>query len=1782
MPRRPRVPDRPRVTGGASAYLRRLGLWNDPGSGRFIQRGVSTQKALSLIDLFGYNDGAVSVREAARREGSTLARVVDNRLRRGGIELGDVVEVRFVDDEKGKVRARAGRWYDVQWSRFEPAGVDEPAIETPPLRRLRNSRANQGNLTDREIRRAFAVDGVEVRDLNPQNPTASRRLGFFRGDEQIGTIQYEKNNEGLNVLDWSWDEAAESDGTVTRIWANLADVMERSGVAALTVNIPANRGGYFFARGGWDWRTGGTSQRKAIASEVMRLDESSGLSVEELERVHELGRLAHRDLPSDPTEWPQDLPSPNDLALIGYGPGATTWPGKEILNRHGFSGHLRFSGVPSWRTDPRQRIAGAEDPEDLVERLDSFSLEPSIRRDLVDMAIADLDEDQLNGIYDYLTEARGAPALRERTPEQLRLAIGDVVGAYSNGPGSRANYRRSRPNGVAVTVPGEIATKVRQASPIDRARVMAYELRSLQPDQREPVALLALDLLDADQVDDVLEGIGRSVPWIDDPDPEDSRLRGIAALATVEAATAAPLPESPDVVRKRPTSTATDPLDLDRDGAAALATVSLVGSHALSVTSVEGGPTGIVVTSEVRYADPADLSAGLSAFAQGRKVGTVVQTFDRNGRTVTISEFELDPGSRDLGIASTFYANAVEAYQRAGFEYLAAPPTTGNDSYLVARAGFDWRYGGTDHLHVADVAERMAAEREGTILGRSLTQMAERLRVVPEIPEDPADLPEGFPTPSDVAMLGWSPTRPEWIGKDVLQESEWRGVQWLRPRPERKPPYLPNPRNVSTEVPLPSEITLDEVKAMYDDLDLGDGYRTTATASGSAASRFDVSGSILDPTGNRVGGFNRTVQPRNGSIKHALFTMNADAQAAGIGSRFIARSTENARQAGFREIRVSAANGSYNGAYTWARTGYDWANASDPRRAAEAIEDRLGRLTPDSPERDEAEELARALRQPWLDPAVPPEDFPTPNDVAMLGWSPEKGSGRSGTWIGKEAMMAHGWSGVLRLEPMPRALPPRRPVERFPVVGNEDWGDPLPEESIRRAFDQDLGDGFRSEVTAIEERRVGAFTDQRVRGRILGPTGEHVGSFSRLISLDRPEVEFDSLSIDSDYRGRGLGYRFFSQSLDELQLQGVRSIRTWALSDGANYNGAYSWARAGYDWEGAATASHMAAALSQAAEGYVGEDDELVAEIGALVERLSVAVAPPFPDDFPTPNDVAMLGYSRAAVAAGGPPETWFGKEFLTEPMNWNGRLDLRPLRGRTSSVVERRGPEMFVDRSDVSDTSNRTAVIDGGVRLDELRRQPVVGTYGISSPGQAQVSPSTFLNVGVSARPRTGPVDTISPVYDPSVRSWIDVRTRNTTLSLEHPNPSDSALTGVATSSLGGMDLFYAGPVDPPIRGYLLSPGSPAFSRSADGTRWRVGSGFSDGSTGTMDWNRWPGSVAFITPSQATSDPDITMNEVGAARRAGVNLMVLTPDDEEVDAAAFLARGANTPQPGWRGPREFNPTGNASGAYAATIERDWNDSRQRSQQAHSVVPFADRMEFLAERRDAVAEEDLVVPISSLTLEQITDAGRLLNPHHSRQTVGDININARREAEEYLFGVPTRGITANNRPVTAYPASAVNSPGAPFVAVLDPSVVDRSTMTVGPSMQVANPNAEYRISRTGRRTRIRGAVTRPANHGQAVPLRGPITRTELAGAVARPWSNDIEVQVHGGVRLNQITEVRYNPGVYATAASIEEDLRRYAEHPISSTLRMPSSVRALVSDEIVALLAGAGVSVVVV
>ena len=169
-------------------------------------------------------------------------------------------------------------------------------------------------------------------------------------------------------------------------------------------------------------------------------------------------------------------------------------------------------------------------------------------------------------------------------------------------------------------------------------------------------------------------------------------------------------------------------------------------------------------------------------------------------------------------------------------------------------------------------------------------------------------------------------------------------------------------------------------------------------------------------------------------------------------------------------------------------------------------------------------------------------------------------------------------------------------------------------------FDFDLGDGYTSQTDRVRFDARGL----HVTGVITDPDGTAIGTFTRVIEASTAnneyggvEVAHSTLSIDPNYQGKGLGSKFLAASLDSYRNAGVDRVTVLAASSrGGAQNGAYTWAKAGFDWDIRADL----APVREIGDLMVARDKN-----SALGRRLrSVEDDQPLPDDFPIPLDVAV------------------------------------------------------------------------------------------------------------------------------------------------------------------------------------------------------------------------------------------------------------------------------------------------------------------------------------------------------------------------------------------------------------------------------------------------------------------------------------------------------------------------------------------------------------------------------
>jgi uncharacterized protein YjbI with pentapeptide repeats len=271
-------------------------------------------------------------------------------------------------------------------------------------------------------------------------------------------------------------------------------------------------------------------------------------------------------------------------------------------------------------------------------------------------------------------------------------------------------------------------------------------------------------------------------------------------------------------------------------------------------------------------------------------------------------------------------------------------------------------------------------------------------------------------------------------------------------------------------------------------------------------------------------------------------------------------------------------------------------------------------------------------------------------------------------------------------------------------------------ESFLGAFNSDLGDGWSSQVDlpAVKVERSTARIPNGIKSQyvvtipvlISDASGNDAGTARRFIVIGQPSdpslptdisVKFDYVLMKNFAKGKGFGTRFSAKSIESLAGLGIQKIRAKAYTDDeTKYIGAYVWARQGWDWaEGTSLSSVITGAREWVNKQKQDRIDrrlyenggrlfpqemksiDLSAEDGAKLLAMLTAVESylssgtpqsEWPDDLPTPNDIAMFGYEEGDVS-------WPGKDFLTglwdnSPVSWEASLDLAALPAAPAAVV--------------------------------------------------------------------------------------------------------------------------------------------------------------------------------------------------------------------------------------------------------------------------------------------------------------------------------------------------------------------------------------------------------------------------------------------------------------------------------------------------------------------------------
>lgn len=103
----------------------------------------------------------------------------------------------------------------------------------------------------------------------------------------------------------------------------------------------------------------------------------------------------------------------------------------------------------------------------------------------------------------------------------------------------------------------------------------------------------------------------------------------------------------------------------------------------------------------------------------------------------------------------------------------------------------------------------------------------------------------------------------------------------------------------------------------------GDGWSAEVTHVVASPTHIAVLGDIVDERGRVIGEFRREIDPINKSITHGKLEINRWERDKGIGGRFVFDSMYAARDAGFTEVTLDAANGEdFNGYLKWPEMGF--------------------------------------------------------------------------------------------------------------------------------------------------------------------------------------------------------------------------------------------------------------------------------------------------------------------------------------------------------------------------------------------------------------------------------------------------------------------------------------------------------------------------------------------------------------------------------------------------------------------------------------------------------------------------------------------------------------------------------------------------------------------------------------------------------------------------------------------------------------------------------------------
>jgi len=215
-----------------------------------------------------------------------------------------------------------------------------------------------------------------------------------------------------------------------------------------------------------------------------------------------------------------------------------------------------------------------------------------------------------------------------------------------------------------------------------------------------------------------------------------------------------------------------------------------------------------------------------------------------------------------------------------------------------------------------------------------------------------------------------------------------------------------------------------------------------------------------------------------------------------------------------------------------------------------------------------------------------------------------------------------------------------------------------------------------------------------VTGDVTDSNGNYAGEFKRVFYKQDGVwvVEHKLLKLNDDYKGLGFGKEFIDRSEDWYTQRGFGAILV-----GTGWDGARVWARDGFDWDPESASENFERMLEDRITGWDSREEfqygkPARAEFDALMERatngyVSDAEQARFDsvkdfksDDFPLPQDFAMIGYKDRTTSDYTHPITGDTKKATT----WAGERLFQDLNLNYVKILTPEGRNLFegpVDR---------------------------------------------------------------------------------------------------------------------------------------------------------------------------------------------------------------------------------------------------------------------------------------------------------------------------------------------------------------------------------------------------------------------------------------------------------------------------------------------------------------------